>query len=180
MRFWGVLLLVMAGVFAFVVGSRLSADAVGMAIGVLFGVLAGIPTALLVLASGRRRRAEEDEEELDDGYAGRYGRRGAHPYGAFPPRPPSSSLPHRLLRRLRPSRAATATGHSPMATARTRHCPALANARSTAAAPSRWSASRRNGSPSGSSAPSNQKPSFLEKLGFLYLQYETSADVRLK
>ena len=88
MRFWGVLLLVMAGVFAFVVGSRLSADAVGMAIGVLFGVLAGIPTALLVLASGRRRRAEEDEEELDDGYAGRYGRRGPHPYGAFPPQAP--------------------------------------------------------------------------------------------
>ncbi|MCB0056780.1 MAG: hypothetical protein KDE45_07145, partial [Caldilineaceae bacterium] len=76
MRFWGIILLVMAGVFAFVVGSRLSADAVGMAIGVLFGVLAGIPTALLVLASGRRRRAEEEEEEMDDGYAGRYGRRG--------------------------------------------------------------------------------------------------------
>lgn len=88
MRFWGIILLVMAGVFAFVVGSRLSADAVGMAIGVLFGVLAGIPTALLVLASGRRRRAEEEEEEMDDGYAGRYGRRGAHPYGAFPPQAP--------------------------------------------------------------------------------------------
>src|SRR5690606_24058728 len=88
MRFWGIILLVMAGVFAFVVGSRLSADAVGMAIGVLFGVLAGIPTALLVLASGRRRRAEEEEEEMDYGYAGRHGRRGAHPYGAFPPQAP--------------------------------------------------------------------------------------------
>lgn len=88
MRFWGMILLVMAGVFAFVVGSRLSADAVGMAIGVLFGVLAGIPTALLVLASGRRRRAEQDDEEIEDGYPGAYGRRGAHPYGAFPPQAP--------------------------------------------------------------------------------------------
>ncbi len=88
MRFWGVLLLVMAGVFAFVVGSRLSADAIGMAIGVLFGVLAGIPTALLVLAAGQRRHTEQEEEELDDGNSDPYGRRNVQPYGAFPAQAP--------------------------------------------------------------------------------------------
>lgn len=35
--------------------SVLSADAVGMAVGVLFGILAGIPTMLLFLASSRNR-----------------------------------------------------------------------------------------------------------------------------
>ena len=88
MRFWGVLLLVMAGIFAFVVGSRLSADAIGMALGVLFGVLAGIPTALLVLAAGQRRHAEQEEEETDDDDTGAYGRRRMSPYGAFPPQAP--------------------------------------------------------------------------------------------
>jgi hypothetical protein len=35
-------------------GDGLSADALGMAVGVLFGVTAGIPTALLIVAAGRR------------------------------------------------------------------------------------------------------------------------------
>ncbi len=41
------------------IGGTLNSDAISMAIGVIFGVLAGIPTALLVLA-GERRRAESD------------------------------------------------------------------------------------------------------------------------
>ena len=49
--------LMIAGVLAWLFASRLSADALGMAVGLLFGVLAGVPTALLVLASSRRRRA---------------------------------------------------------------------------------------------------------------------------
>ncbi len=42
-------------------GSRLSADAVGLAVGVLLGVLASIPASLLILVSNRRHddRAEE-------------------------------------------------------------------------------------------------------------------------
>jgi hypothetical protein len=40
--------------------SILSPDAVGMAVGMLFGVLAGIPTALLVLAANRHREPEAD------------------------------------------------------------------------------------------------------------------------
>ena len=49
------------GVAAWRIGDRLSADAIGMALGVLFGVLAGLPVALLVLASSRRREQQEDD-----------------------------------------------------------------------------------------------------------------------
>lgn len=44
-------------------GSSLSSDALGMAVGVLFGVLAGIPSALLVAASQRRRRPYDDDDD---------------------------------------------------------------------------------------------------------------------
>jgi hypothetical protein len=84
-----VTMLVVGGILAWVLGSRLSADAVGMAVGLLFGVMAGIPTALLVLASGRRRRPEVDEEE-DDGGAYERGAYGAPGYGrqrALPQQP---------------------------------------------------------------------------------------------
>lgn len=90
MKFWGLVAIVIVGVFAFVVGQRLSADAVGMAVGVLFGVLAGIPAALLMVASGRRREAEfEDdvEDEVIEPYATRRGR-GQPGYGAMPAQAP--------------------------------------------------------------------------------------------
>ncbi|HHY54309.1 MAG TPA: hypothetical protein GYA08_02625 [Chloroflexi bacterium] len=90
MRFWGLVAIVMVGVFAFVVGQRLSADAVGMAVGVLFGVLAGIPAALLMVAAGRRREAEfEDdaEEEFSEAYPTPRGR-GQPAYGAMPAQAP--------------------------------------------------------------------------------------------
>lgn len=65
-----VTVLIVGGILAWLLGSRLSADALGMAVGLLFGVLAGIPTALLVLASNRRRRTPDDdeEEEAPDGH----------------------------------------------------------------------------------------------------------------
>lgn len=47
-------------------GSSLSSDALGMAVGVLFGVLAGIPSALLVLASGHRQARRESGYYDDD------------------------------------------------------------------------------------------------------------------
>lgn len=40
------------------VGGSLSSDALGMAVGMLFGVMAGIPTALLMLASQRREEEQ--------------------------------------------------------------------------------------------------------------------------
>lgn len=54
-RFLALLVLVCAGVATWQVGEKLSPDAIGMGVGVLFGVMAGIPTALLLLASNRRR-----------------------------------------------------------------------------------------------------------------------------
>lgn len=74
--------LVFVGVAAWRIAGTLSADALGMAVGVLFGVIAGLPAALLVMASGRRRDLEHE--------TGIERRRGAHPgahggaYGAYP------------------------------------------------------------------------------------------------
>ena len=79
-----------AGVLAWLFASRLSADALGMAVGLLFGVLAGVPTALLVLASSRRRQHEDDEDD-DEAAPQGYGHSG---YGQrafgqpFPYQPP--------------------------------------------------------------------------------------------
>lgn len=50
---------VIVGTIAWQIGGRLSPDAVGMAIGVLFGMLAGLPISLLVLASDRRRARDD-------------------------------------------------------------------------------------------------------------------------
>ena len=56
-RFLALCILVFVGVATWIIGSKLSADAIGMGVGVLFGVMAGIPTALLLLASNRRNDA---------------------------------------------------------------------------------------------------------------------------
>ncbi|MCS6826909.1 MAG: hypothetical protein NZ553_09875 [Caldilinea sp.] len=102
MRFWGPVGLFLLILAAFLVGQRLSADAVGMAIGVLLGVLAGVPAALLVLVSGRRRQEDafdDEDEEIDDS-GSRRSRHGA-PYPALPPQapviifaPPMAQTPH--------------------------------------------------------------------------------------
>lgn len=47
-------LLVFVGVFAWRLGERISADAISMAIGIVLGVLASVPAALLMLAAHRR------------------------------------------------------------------------------------------------------------------------------
>ena len=59
MKHWGLLIMcAFVGIAGFRIGGELSPDAMGMAIGMLFGVMAGIPTALLVLASERREPSE--------------------------------------------------------------------------------------------------------------------------
>ncbi len=58
-RIFAVLLLVFAALAGWQVGGSLSNDAMSMAVGIFFGILAGVPTALLVLASGRRRGDSE-------------------------------------------------------------------------------------------------------------------------
>lgn len=47
--------LVFVGAIGWQIGERLSSDAIALSLGVLFGVFAGLPVALLVLASDRRR-----------------------------------------------------------------------------------------------------------------------------
>lgn len=48
---------VVIGSFAWKLVDRLSPDAIGMALGVMFGILAGVPLALLILAGSRRQPA---------------------------------------------------------------------------------------------------------------------------
>jgi hypothetical protein len=70
------------GVFAWSIANRLSADAIGMALGLGFGVLAGIPAALLVFVASRRRAPWEEED--DDAMAA-HQRLGYLPYGGQSP-----------------------------------------------------------------------------------------------
>lgn len=57
------LLLLVGSTVIWRLGERLSADALGMAIGIVLGVLAGIPASLLIVASARRR--EEEDEHIE-------------------------------------------------------------------------------------------------------------------
>jgi hypothetical protein len=65
-------MIVVGSVAVWRLGGQLSADAVGLALGVLLGVLASIPASLLILASSRRqdervddaRRAEPPQERM--------------------------------------------------------------------------------------------------------------------
>ena len=77
-RMFFLILLVFVGVAAWRISERLSADALGMALGVFFGVLAGIPVALLVIAASRRREDHAEENTAA-------GRRGHElPHQAYP------------------------------------------------------------------------------------------------
>jgi hypothetical protein len=88
-RFLGLALLVFVGTVGWRIGASLSSDALSMAVGVLFGAMAGIPAALLVLASGRRREPLNERNGYRVSYANAYanGGRGplAHPYLPQPP-----------------------------------------------------------------------------------------------
>ena len=70
------IVLLIVVVFVAFVGWRIiesiSSDALGLAIGVVFGVLAGLPTALLVLASNRRRESKKanDRRQQPNGQMG--------------------------------------------------------------------------------------------------------------
>lgn len=87
----GLAALVFVGIAAWRIAGQLSADALGMAVGILFGVMAGVPTALMVMASGRRRAAEEEEtnnrrrQSQAMQHPSHYG---GYAAGGYPPQPP--------------------------------------------------------------------------------------------
>ena len=85
-RFVMLALLVILGVMTWRLGASLSSDALGMAVGVVFGVLAGIPAALLVLATNSRRREQEDDERSER--YDRYQQRQDRQLPAYPYQPP--------------------------------------------------------------------------------------------
>lgn len=72
--------LIVLCLLAWRMGSRLSADALGMAMGLLFGIMAGVPTALLAMAAGRHRQQETP--------AHGQGRGVQDPHGYYPPAQP--------------------------------------------------------------------------------------------
>lgn len=53
-------ILIFVAVIAWRIGEKLSSDAISMGIGVLFGVIAGVPTALILIISSRGRRDYAD------------------------------------------------------------------------------------------------------------------------
>jgi hypothetical protein len=87
MRQWiGLAALVFVGIAGWRIAGQLSADALGMAVGVLFGVMAGVPAALLVMAAGRRRaQAEEEEADAPPRRRQPHGHPGYNPGYAQPP-----------------------------------------------------------------------------------------------
>src|SRR4051812_12305501 len=63
-RWMALALLIFVGAAGWRIGGSLSPDALSMAVGVLFGVMASVPTALLVMAGNRRRSSEARTEEI--------------------------------------------------------------------------------------------------------------------
>ena len=91
-RWFGMAVLVFVATAGWRIGEALSPDALSMAVGILFGVLAGVPTALLVIAGSRRREAEERPRRPERAYPPRLD---GMPY--FPPQPPVIVVaPHAL------------------------------------------------------------------------------------
>lgn len=66
-RWVGLAILIFVGVAGWRIGGALSSDALSMAVGVLFGVMAGVPMALLLMASARRRDEREVSGPLNHG-----------------------------------------------------------------------------------------------------------------
>jgi hypothetical protein len=64
----GIAVVVVLGFLAWQVGSRLSTDSVGMAIGLVFGVLAGVPSALLILMTPRTQQGDGYEAGRRQGF----------------------------------------------------------------------------------------------------------------
>jgi hypothetical protein len=80
-QFVVICLLIVGGVLAWRLGEALSSDAISMGLGIFFGMIAGLPAALVVLAASRRRDSYDDDRGS--------GRRSADsPYGNYGGQPP--------------------------------------------------------------------------------------------
>lgn len=69
-KFFIVAVLLFCAALGWGVGQRLSSDALSMAIGVIFGILAGIPAALLVMAATRRSERSPETQRRTEGVPG--------------------------------------------------------------------------------------------------------------
>jgi len=65
MRIVAIVAVVVVAALAWSIVNRLSADAIGMALGLGFGVLAGIPAALLVFVASRRRPPYDYDDDSE-------------------------------------------------------------------------------------------------------------------
>ena len=74
----GLVIIVFVGLISIRLMNALSADAAAMAIGVLMGILAGVPTTLLGMASNRRRQDASHSQLHQARYTVLPGPRGAH------------------------------------------------------------------------------------------------------
>jgi len=72
-------LLTFIAVIAWRMGERMSSDAISMGLGVLLGVLAGVPTALLLLISNRGRRTDGEAAARGGGQYSQYPALAAQP-----------------------------------------------------------------------------------------------------
>ena len=90
----GLALLIFAGFAGWRIGGDISSDAVSMGVGVLFGIVAGIPTALLVMANNRKR-----EMTNANGGAGSAGKNHTYQHVA-PAVQPKKASPRRNTRAL--------------------------------------------------------------------------------
>ena len=62
-RFLGLALLIFVAVAGWRIGEILSTDALGMALGVIFGMMAGIPAALIALSASRMQQPQPSRDE---------------------------------------------------------------------------------------------------------------------
>lgn len=100
-RFLGIALFIVMLGLAWRIGSMLSSDAIGMAIGMVLGVLAGLPTAALVLWTRSRDRDDDARwQDERESMAQRYGYQppvivltGAPAYQGLQPPPPQAPAP---------------------------------------------------------------------------------------
>lgn len=82
--------LLFIGAAGWQIGSNLDSNAVSMALGIFFGALAGLPTALLIMAASRSRPEPRSVEHASRsrGRAAPMVPYAGQPYGGYPPQPP--------------------------------------------------------------------------------------------